>query len=157
MWKIRIDSILLFVFLLKGGRDYQKIALRCWLTFFCSCLKANRCLLGILIFSYPKQNSHFPTQIGTSHCLLCLRKWRFHSFRCSGNKSSVSSLTWFLPSHPKFKSTANHFGFTGWRYLGPDHFSLPQLSPPCPSCCHLLPELLQYSLHLSLIWIPAQL
>lgn len=79
MKKFQIGSILLFVFLLKGRREYQKIALCCWPTLFCSCLKANRCLLGISIFRYPKQNSHFPTQISSSHCLLCLRKWWVHS------------------------------------------------------------------------------
>lgn len=119
---------------------------------FCFCSKANRCLIGKLTFRYPKQNSQFPTQISSSHSPLHLRKWWFHSSSCSVNKSLASSSTCFLLSHLKFKSTANHFGSTLWGYLGPNHFSSPQLPPPCPSRHLLLPGLLQY-----LICIPVQL
>lgn len=43
---LRIDSILLFVFLLKGGREYLKKTFLVLVKIFCSCLKANRCLMA---------------------------------------------------------------------------------------------------------------
>lgn len=67
---------------------------------FCSCWKADRCLRGVLTFRYPEQNSHFPTQIGSSHSPLHLRKWWLRSSSFSVNKRLASSLTFACSPTP---------------------------------------------------------